>query len=276
MPLNVAPAPIYTTSTLVLQAPQGQAGQLSSVQLVNISPYLLSLQSGPFEGYQMPWSVLSVPVQGSGASIMLNVINPDVTVPAGLTPAVASTWYYNNEGPNGSLNPPSSASASASSSSGGGSSMSYPPSSQPVQINETVPVDIVSTVALPPSYPIMFGGENAGYGDAAIEVPLATPSSSHPNVLFAGFSLRSLSSGLTTAEVDFVVLSNAQTLSTPNEEYCRIPINITSGSGWAYTEPQFFPLPFLVSTYSSSLHLYAIVVASSSVQFQLTGFSFAQ
>lgn len=274
MPLNVAPAPIYTTSTLVLQAPQGQAGQLSSVQLVNISPYLLSLQSGPFEGYQMPWSVLSVPVQGSGASILLNVINPNVTVPAGLTPAVASTWYYNNEGPDGSLNPPSSASASASSSSTGGTS-SFPPSTQPVQIPGTVDVNVISNTGVI-QYPIPFTGEGSGAGDSAISVPLATATSAKPNVLLTGFSLRSLSSGLTAANVDFVVLSNASSLGKSSEEYSRIPIEITTGSGWAYTEPVSFDPPILVSTYSSAPSLYAIVIAESTVNFAIAASSIAQ
>lgn len=95
MPLVTAPVTITAGEELALAIPEGQAGQLAQVVVVNASPYPVTAHLAAGEVLMGAGLIDVLPVPSSGQSIKFDVgTNPNVTTG---TFTLGATWYFVGE-----------------------------------------------------------------------------------------------------------------------------------------------------------------------------------
>ena len=95
MSLVTAPVVVKPGTSLQLQIPEGQAGQIDRALISNLSPYLLLLTIGASQSYVGPWTIAPVEVSRSGQPVLVAVLE-NASAAAG-TYTVSAQWFYVGE-----------------------------------------------------------------------------------------------------------------------------------------------------------------------------------
>ncbi len=95
MSLVTAPVVVKPGTSLQLQIPEGQAGQIDRALISNLSPYLLLLTIGASQSYVGPWTIAPVQVSRSGQPVLVAVLE-NASAAVG-TYTVSAQWFYVGE-----------------------------------------------------------------------------------------------------------------------------------------------------------------------------------
>ena len=95
MSLVTAPVVVKPGTSLQLQIPEGQAGQIDRALISNLSPYLLLLTIGASQSYIGPWTIAPVEVSRSGQPVLAAVLE-NASAAVG-TYTVSAQWFYVGE-----------------------------------------------------------------------------------------------------------------------------------------------------------------------------------
>lgn len=94
MSLLTTPVPIVAGQTLKLAPPEGQAGQVAGMCVVNLSNFLLIASVGPTTTYVIPGTITPVPLSGNGQAVSVTAAYAPASGGSG---SVGAQWYYNGE-----------------------------------------------------------------------------------------------------------------------------------------------------------------------------------
>ncbi len=94
MSLLTQPVTITADQTISLSPPEGQAGQLVGVAIVNLSNFLLTAVAGPQQLYVLPGTITPITLTSSGQPVQ---VTASYAPAAGGRGAVGAQWYYNGE-----------------------------------------------------------------------------------------------------------------------------------------------------------------------------------
>ena len=94
MSLLTEPVAIVAGQTISFPPPEGQAGQLVGVAIVNLSNFLLTAIAGPRQTYVPPGTITPILLSGSGQPVQ---ITASYAPASGGSGSVGAQWYYKSD-----------------------------------------------------------------------------------------------------------------------------------------------------------------------------------